>query len=192
MLILKSNWHDWRKFSDLFLKTTLLIEKHQNINNSILVLLFSMLFLTHILLGITFFLLLRNYFSEGSTILFFLLILLGSILPDIDEKHSRINKWFGIVGSIVAFFAKHRGFFHSLLFHGIIFFAISYFFNTYYAWALLLGYTAHIVGDGITPMGVQLFYPFSQFKIRGPIKTGGFWEGIIMIVLIIVIIKQFW
>src|SRR3989344_5508382 len=166
MLILKRNWHDWRKFSDLFLKTTLLIEKHQNINNSILVLLFSMLFKTH--------------------------ILLGSILPDIDEKHSRINKWFGIVGSIVAFFAKHRGFFHSLLFHGIIFFAISYFFNTYYAWALLLGYTAHIVGDGITPMGVQLFYPFSQFKIRGPIKTGGFWEGIIMIVLIIVIIKQFW
>ncbi|MEK6845688.1 MAG: metal-dependent hydrolase, partial [Nanoarchaeota archaeon] len=71
-----------------------------------------MLFLTHLLLGIASFLLVKEYLI-GNQIIILLLILLGSILPDIDEAHSKINQWGGILGKIIAFFSKHRGMFHS-------------------------------------------------------------------------------
>ena len=150
-----------------------------------------MLFHTHVLLGIVLFLLVKDFFSGGSEVMFFLLVLLGSILPDIDERRSKINRWSGIIGSIVAFFAKHRGFFHSLLCYVLLFFVVYYYFSLYYAVALFIGYLAHMVGDGFTKMGVQPFYPFFEFKIRGPLKVGGMAEGAVMVLLVLLIIKEF-
>ena len=67
-----------------------------------------MLFQTHILLGVVLFLLSRPLLQEGNEIVFFLLVLLGSILPDIDSRNSKINRWSGAIGIIVVFFAsKH-------------------------------------------------------------------------------------
>jgi inner membrane protein len=149
-----------------------------------------MLFRTHILIGIIFFLLLRKFFSGGDEILFFLFVLLGSILPDIDEANSKINRWSGIIGKWVSFFFKHRGIFHSLLFAVLLFIIVAVYWKSYYAWALALGYVAHLIGDGITPMGIQIFYPFSTYKIRGPIRTGGWMEGMVFLVLVVVIIKE--
>lgn len=149
------------------------------------------MFHTHILLGITVFLFTKDFFSAGNNLIFFLMVLLGSILPDIDSRHSKINRWSGFVGNIATFLAKHRGFFHSLLFFLILFFVISYYWKNNYAWGLLLGYFAHLIGDGITRRGVQIFYPFSKFKFKGPIRVGGMFETIIMVLLIIAIIKQF-
>ncbi|MBU0457718.1 MAG: metal-dependent hydrolase [Nanoarchaeota archaeon] len=149
------------------------------------------LFHTHILLGIIVFLFTKDFFSGGNQIIFFLMVLLGSILPDIDESKSKINQWSGIIGKIIAFFAQHRGFYHSLLFFVITFMSVSYLWSNYYAWGLLLGYLAHMFGDGITLMGVQIFYPFSKFKIKGPVKVGGMVESVILIFLVILIVKKF-
>ena len=149
-----------------------------------------MLFATHILLGISLFLLFADFFNGSSQIIFLSLVMLGSILPDIDSSHSKINRWSGIIGIIITFFSKHRGLFHSLLFQGILFVVVSYFFSIKYAQALFLGYLAHVIGDGLTVKGLYLFYPFSQINIRGPIKVGGFIEKIIFLVLVIVIVKQ--
>jgi inner membrane protein len=149
-----------------------------------------MLFNTYILLGIVFFLLVKDYFPIGSNILFFALVLLGSILPDIDSPNSKINRWSGIIGKVVTFFFKHRGFFHSLLFFGILFFIVQHFWNGYYAFGILLGNIAHLIGDGITPAGVKIFYPFSNFKIRGPIRTGGMFEWVILFSLIVLVVKD--
>ena len=150
-----------------------------------------MLFQTHILLGVVLFLLSRPLLQEGNEIVFFLLVLLGSILPDIDSRNSKINRWSGAIGIIVVFFAKHRSLFHSLVFHISLFFVVQYFFDWYYATALLLGYLAHLIGDGITPAGVMVLYPFSSFKIRGPVKVGGFMEGVVMVLLAFLIVKEF-
>src|SRR3989344_2898778 len=98
-----------------------------------------MLFATHLLLGMLFFLMLRNFFSGGNEIIFF-------------------------------------------------FFSISVYWNVYYATGLLLGYIAHLVGDSFSPSGIQMFYPFSQFKFKGPMKVGGFMEWVILVLLIVVII----
>ena len=51
-----------------------------------------MLFLTHLLLGIVSFLLIKGYLV-GNQIVILLLILLGSILPDIDEENSWSSLW---------------------------------------------------------------------------------------------------
>ena len=150
-----------------------------------------MLFHTHILLGIVIFLLIKDLFHGGNEIIFFLLILLGSILPDIDERKSKINRWSGIIGVVIAFFFKHRGLFHSLILHFGIFLLIYQFFNLYYAIALFMGYLAHIFGDGLTLMGVTIFYPFSDFKIKGPVRVGGFLESIFFVAVFFLIIWQF-
>jgi inner membrane protein len=118
-------------------------------------------------------------------------VLLGSILPDLDERNSKINQWSGFIGKIIVFFFKHRGLLHSLLFHVGLFVLVSYTFNTYYAAALFIGYIAHLIGDGITPMGVQVLYPFSKFKLRGPFRVGGFVEKIIMVSLSVFILFRF-
>ena len=150
-----------------------------------------MLFHTHILLGVVLFLLIKDLFVGGNQVLFFFLVLLGSILPDIDSKDSKINRWSGVIGTVVAFFFKHRGLFHSLILHVILFFVVSYFFGTYYASGLMIGYFAHLLGDGFTRGGIAVFYPFSKFKVRGPVRVGGFFEGLIMVALFFLIVWQF-
>ena len=148
-----------------------------------------MLFHTHILLGILFFLFFKHIFQGGNEIVLFLLVLLGSVLPDIDSKYSKIHQWSGFIGRIITFFAKHRGLFHSFIFHLFLFFAVSFFFSSYYAFGLFLGYLAHLLADGLTRRGVQVFYPFSSYTIRGPLKVGGLVEGLLLVVFVALILK---
>jgi len=134
-----------------------------------------MLFLGHLLLGILAYLIGNQFFSGGNEFIFFGLVLLGSLLPDIDEENSKISKWFWIIGKIVGKIFSHRGFIHSIFFFLILGFLIAHFFGDYYAYAILLGYTAHLVGDAISVQGVKIFHPF-QFKIRGPMRVGSTME----------------
>lgn len=150
-----------------------------------------MLFKNHLLLGIVFFLVFKEFFQEGNQIIFFLMIMLGSIFPDIDERRSKMNQWSGFVGRIVTFFFKHRGVFHSLLFAVIISLAIGLYSNLHYGLGLFVGYVAHLTGDMITLAGVRPFYPFSDYKIKGPLRVGGMWEKVVYLLLIILILKEF-
>ena len=147
-----------------------------------------MLFSTHILLGIFFFLLAEPFFS-GNEILFLFFVMVGSILPDIDEKHSKASRWTGLLGSLVSFFSKHRGFFHSLFFVVIITLPTKFFLNELYAWALFLGLTSHLLGDSLTKKGLPILYPF-PFRVKGWLKTDGWGERFIQVfVLVFLIIK---
>ena len=96
---------------------------------------------------------------------------LAALLPDIDEQNSKINKWSGILGRLVIKVFKHRGLLHSLLFFGTVSLAMYTWWNQAYGLAFFIGYLAHITADGITPMGVPIFYPF-KFKISGPMRVG--------------------
>jgi inner membrane protein len=147
-----------------------------------------MLFHTHLLIAVAFFLIVRAFYPAISTPVFLVIMLFGSILPDIDEPKSKINRWSGIFGTILTFFAKHRGFFHSLLFIAIACFFVNLVWNSYYSMALFLGFLAHMIGDGITPMGIKLFYPISHFRIRGPFRVGGGAEKVIMALLLVFIV----
>ncbi len=150
-----------------------------------------MLFHGHLLVGMLMFLLTYKLFPElyiGSNLLIlFLVVLFGSILPDIDEKGTKINQWFGFVGIIFEKMFKHRGFLHSLIFFLSISFLVKLIFSDAYGYALLLGLFSHILGDGISKMGVKLFYPF-RFRIRGPLKVGSMAEMAISFVVFCVIV----
>jgi inner membrane protein len=150
-----------------------------------------MLFYTHLLLGISFFILFNSFFSGGNKFAFLILVLLGSVLPDIDEKHSRIKNWTGLLGIITSRLAKHRGIFHSLPFALLLFIVVALIFNGYYSVGLFIGYFSHLVGDMLTLHGVTLFYPFSRFKIKGPIRVGSASEYLILAGLVLLILKEF-
>lgn len=135
-----------------------------------------MLFYTHLLIGILLYLIAQPYFHGGNKWLFLAILLLGSLLPDIDEQNSKINRQSGFLGTIIGFLTKHRGIFHSVFLAILLFLLITAFWSNYYAWAMLIGYLGHLLGDALTPMGIQVFYPLSRFKLKGPIKTGGILE----------------
>src|SRR3989338_4298642 len=151
-----------------------------------------MLFHTHLLLGVALFLLASLFFPELYSVISLLFVLFGSILPDIDERNSKMNQWSGILGRVIAFFFKHRGFFHSLPFLAIPAGLLWYAGFWKYGLALSVGFFAHLIGDGITPMGIRPFYPFSSKVFRGPIRVGGMMEMIILLGLIVVVLVQFW
>ena len=139
--------------------------------------------------GIVAFILLSPLFSGGNEIVFLVLVLLGSILPDIDDGNSKIKKASGVLGSIISFMFKHRGILHSLIFVFFLFILISLW-NSYYAWGLSIGYLSHLLSDSLTPMGIRIFYPFSSFKLRGPIKVGSTGEWIVLFGLVILVAKE--
>lgn len=141
------------------------------------------------LIGIITFLLLHSYLP-GNEYLILLFILIGSILPDIDEHKSKAVQLSGILGKIVSFFASHRGIFHSFLLPLVLFGILGYFWNFAYALALFVGYIVHLIADALTPMGIPAFWPFSEFKLRGPIRCGTWQEWILFGMLTILIIKE--
>tara|TARA_Y100000310_G_scaffold341396_1_gene440398 strand:+ start:847 stop:1305 length:459 start_codon:yes stop_codon:yes gene_type:complete len=147
-----------------------------------------MLFPTHILLGLFTFLISAKFFS-GNEILFLIFILLGSILPDIDEKHSKATQWTGLLGKTISFFSKHRGFFHSLFFVVIITSLVKYFINDYLAWGVFLGLISHLLGDALTKQGLPILYPF-PFKIKGFLKTNGWGEKVIQVFILTFLVIQ--
>lgn len=149
-----------------------------------------MLFYSHLLLGIVFYLLFGSYFEGGNNLVFFLFIIFGSIFPDVDEKTSKINHWFGIFGKFFAFLFRHRGIVHTIPFFIVCSFIVNVIFGSYYAIGLFIGFLAHLTGDIITPMGIKPFHPFLKFRLRGPIKVGGLLEHIIVVLLVIIILNR--
>lgn len=121
------------------------------------------------------------------------LILLGSLLPDIDEPKSFIGRKFPLIARIFSISFSHRGFTHFLIFplifvgiavivaHNVIspcIFALSY------------GIFLHQIGDMLTISGIpHYFFPISRQKaILLPqflrFRTGSFIEKIILIFIL--------
>ncbi len=148
-----------------------------------------MLFETHILLGLFLFFVLWDFFNTAP-FLSFGLVLVGSIIPDIDSRYSKINRWSGLFGQILTFFVEHRGLFHSLFLYVFLCSILWYFVSSLAAFALFLGYFSHVAADSLTRKGVKLFYPFSSYTFCGPFLVGGFFENILLVALVILTILR--
>lgn len=148
-----------------------------------------MLFIGHLLVGIILFLLARSSLLAfgNNEVLLFLVVIFAALLPDVDEKSSRMNRWSGAIGRIVIHIFKHRGILHSLFFSGAISLALWLLIGKAYGMAFILGYFAHVFADGITPMGVKLFYPL-PFKLSGPLKVGSIGEMLLSILLFFIVL----
>ncbi len=104
----------------------------------------------------------------------FFVIIIAAILPDIDAQ------------KIPRFFLKHRGCMHSLT-AALALFLLVYSFSRELALASLIGYSSHLLTDSLTVQGINPIWPFHA-RIRGFLKTGGFFEKILLIALLILII----
>lgn len=143
-----------------------------------------MKFRTHLIFSFLISLLIINSFDIQNKIVFIIIILLASALPDIDSYKSKVGKKIKLISFLINIFLGHRGIFHSLflIIPISIFIAII---NPEIAAAFFIGYISHLVLDSLTPEGVMLFYPFSKKRIQGFIRTGSLFENMLFILLLV-------
>ena len=142
-----------------------------------------MLAITHLFFSLLIGLLTYNFFKLNP-IVFILIVLIIGIFPDIDHPKSKIGRKLKILSYPINFIFGHRGLFHSLFAAAGFSFLIWIFFGNYYI-PFFIGFLSHLIGDGLTKQGIDFTYPFNMFKIKGFIKTGSFFEKIILFVLIL-------
>ncbi len=138
-----------------------------------------MLLRTH--LTITIFFILIFLFSVEHKIVFVLVALFATFLPDMDTRFSVIGK--KKILRIFQFFTKHRGMIHSFTFLISVTIILVLFFPIL-SFGFFLGYGLHLLADSFTIMGIKPFYPLKS-KSCGKIKTGGRIETIVFVIFVI-------
>ena len=127
-----------------------------------------MMFLTHVSFAFLISLLIIRFSGYNLDFVFVIMVLLGSVLPDLDSAKSFIGRKI----RVVSIFLKHRAFFHSLLtavFLGVIIFLLTQ--NSFYSLGFITGFVSHLLLDSLTRTGVTPFWP-SRLKLRGGLITG--------------------
>lgn len=101
------------------------------------------------------------------------IMLIGSILPDIDKGISLLGRY-----NLFAFTLSHRGITHSLVLLLPLY---------YLSEPLAIGMATHIILDMLNPTGVTLFWPI-PFKVKFPIiakiRSGGVIDWVVFTLLL--------
>lgn len=142
---------------------------------------YSLTATTHQLTGLLFGLLtvtIFNLFSLGTAfagemILFFILVLFGSLLPDLDTPKSKLGRRFPFyfLSYPLYWLFGHRTWTHSFMFV-VIALIIGWIIGFFLGWewylssALAIGVASHVAGDFFFDGGVPLFYPFQKRKYK--------------------------
>ena len=137
---------------------------------------------THIFFCIFLSLLVFKIIQIGNKPLFIIISIFFTLLPDIDESSSKIGRKARPISCLL----KHRGFFHSMWIPLILVF-ILYLFSIEMSLAVFIGYFSHLLLDSFTKQGIKFVYPF-RWRVSGFAKTGGLFEKILFIVLVVLII----
>ena len=140
---------------------------------------------THLAFGALAVVLLSPYFSYGNIWRFGVLVLVGSLLPDIDHPQSKYGRILKPVSYPLSWLLGHRGFLHSLYVPGLMV-GGAYLFPvlTPHLIAVAIGYCAHLISDALTVQGIKFFHPLNEIRVSGFVHTGGFLELILFLVLV--------
>jgi len=138
-----------------------------------------MLIKTH--LSITLFFVLFLLSSVEHKLVFVLVALIATFIPDIDSRFSIFGQ--KKILRILQFFTKHRGIIHSFTFLLIVT-LIFVLFYPIVALGFFLGYGLHLLADSFNIRGIKPFYPYKKIS-KGKIKTGGRSEIIVFVLFII-------
>ena len=139
-----------------------------------------MLIKTHLAVTLFFVLLFISFVKLP--LLFLVVALLSTYIPDIDSKHSKIGHHFFL--RPIQWFAKHRGFVHSFTFLILVTLGFALFFPII-SLAFFVGYGSHLIADSFTVEGIKPFYPFKK-STSGSIRTGGISETNILVFFILI------
>lgn len=139
-----------------------------------------MLLKTH--LAITVFGILLFFNHVDNKLVFVLVAILATYIPDIDSRYSTLGR--KKINRILQFFTKHRGITHSFVFLILVTFVLL-FFIPIVALGFFLGYGLHLFADSFTRDGIQPFYPFVKAKSKGNISSGGKIEVLVFVLFLI-------
>jgi len=114
-------------------------------------------------------------------IFFIPVLLLSSMLPDIDCMHSKLGKHW--IWRPLQWCIKHRGVFHSFTLCLLAALLISFTFPVI-AFPFFLGYASHLFGDAMTNEGIRPWWPTKK-ELKGFFKTGGKVEKVVFICLLV-------
>lgn len=117
----------------------------------------------------------------NNKIIFFIVALIATIIPDIDTGFSTVGRMKG--SRIVQFFTKHRGLFHSFTFCILISVIFSAFIPIL-ALPFFLGYSIHLLTDSFTFEGIKPFWPFKKSS-SWRIRTGSLTETTLFVMFLI-------
>jgi len=145
-----------------------------------------MLIYTHLLGGLVLSLILILNFNISNPFIFLITLCIFTVIPDIDSHKSKVGKNTFPLSIILELFFSHRGFIHTIWPPLFIFFIFWYFGYTPIGFAAMLGYLLHILMDSLTLGGVNLF-GFKKYKAI--IKTGGFFEKVFAILLVVILVR---
>lgn len=139
-----------------------------------------MLLRTHLAFAVLIILLFISHVNNSWV--FILMVLIGTILPDLDTRFSSWGRH--LIFRPLQFFVKHRGIIHSLT-TAIITSVLLAMFWPVVSLGFFVGYSVHIILDSFTREGVQPFWPLKA-RSYGFISSGGRIEDSIFVFLIIV------
>lgn len=107
-------------------------------------------------------------------------VVIGSLLPDIDEPKSYVGRRsFGMANKVKEAFG-HRGMTHSLVVWGVIAAIVLIESSSPFSLGFVLGYLFHILEDFLSVQGVPLLWPFQTKKYKLPFyRTGGIVEKLL-------------
>ncbi len=148
-----------------------------------------MMFLTHLLFGTLSGYLFSHFLGFGSSASFIAVAAAASLLPDIDHVSSKLGRMLPPFSAILSLLFSHRGFLHSVFPPLMLYFMISRI-SQLIAAAVLVGCVSHLLLDAATTKGIRPLHPL-PLKIRGVIRTNGFVERMVALLLIIVVAVAF-
>jgi inner membrane protein len=106
-------------------------------------------------------------FTLAESIVYFMCIPVGGLLPDIDMPKSKLGKKVKPISNFINKKVGHRTLTHSIFFITVLFYSsiIAFGFNIISV-GLMVGCVIHIFFDMTTPSGVPLAYPFSNKRYK--------------------------
>jgi inner membrane protein len=140
---------------------------------------------THLAFGFLFGLLSLPFLNEGNIYIFFIFVLFGALLPDIDKPESKVGSKFGIASKLIQGVFGHRGIIHTVWGMLVLCGLFWYFINRTYGAALFVGFFSHLLIDGFTKMGINFFHPVGKLHMAGFIETGSTLETILFVIIIV-------
>lgn len=135
---------------------------------------------THLAVGLA----LGLYFVPFVTqkILFIPLVLLASLLPDVDSTSSELGRRKIFRPMQVLF--EHRGPLHSYTACILASILLTFLLPTF-SLPLFLGYSFHLFLDSFTVMGIRPFWPL-KFTSSGKVKSGGVVDRTLLWVFVVI------
>lgn len=118
---------------------------------------------------------------------FVIVVIVASILPDIDSGFSKIGK--SRIFFLLQKLTKHRGFIHSFTFCVAVSVVLALYLPKL-ALPFFVGYGLHLFADALTIEGIRPFWPLKHMS-TGKIRVGGASEQAVFATLCIVDVLMF-